>query len=180
MSIYKELAIRSVVTTLTGMQRKFFEAYITDPKHNATKAAKIAGYANPDKAGPRLRNSKKIVDAIESVLARQTMSRNEVLARLSAQAAAEYAEFIMPSGHIDLPAMKTAGKLHLIKSIHHIKETKYSDPQIEVTFTDSQTAIFWLGKHYAQFSDINQQESEAQTTLSEALTEIANKYNLTL
>lgn len=184
--IYSQIAIRNVVSTMTGKQRKFFEAYITDPDSNATRAARIAGYANPEKAGPRAAKSAKIVAAIEEVLHQQTMSRNEVLARLSSQAAAEYSEFIGTDGRIDLIGMKAAGKMHLIKSTRIIpaKHTKegfqFTDDEIEVTFTDSQTALIWMGKHYAAFTDRTIEENPAQDEIARALAEISKSYPIEL
>ncbi len=172
--IYSNLAIRNVVSTLTGKQRAFFEAYITDPSRNATHAAQVAGYANPDKAGPRAARSTKILAAIEEVLHQQTMSRNEVLARLSSQAAAEYAPFIADDGTIDLLGLRQAGKMHLIKGIRRV------DGEAEVTFTDSQTALIWMGKHYATFTDRHEEHNPAHDEIARALAEISAAYPIDL
>ena len=186
MPLYQEFAIRNVLTTLTGMQRDFLENLLADPKQNATAAASKAGYAHPDKQGPRLRQHPKIIAAIEEILHQQTMSRNEVLARLSQQAAADYTQYITKNGRIDLPAIIEDGNQHLIKHIkpapfiinHETGEKIEGEP--EITFPDSQTALVWLGKHYGLFSDKTARENDTQTAISDALTDIANEYGLKL
>ncbi len=175
-------------TTLTLMQRQWLEHYLTH--RNATKAARETGYKYPDKAGPRLKKNPKIIAAIEQAIKKQVMERDMVLARLSAQARAEYANFIKITTHeeeeeekngrfyitnhiyLDLKSMIEAGKGHLIKSI---KIGKFST---NIEFHDAQTALITIGKYYKLW--IDRSENTHKHALDSALDQIAQEYNLPL
>jgi phage terminase small subunit len=184
---------RSTVDTLTGKQRPFVERYLTH--FNATRAAREAGYSNPDKAGPRNLKVPKIAEAVETALAEVVMSRNEVLRLLSSQARAEHMNYlkvatlatfddaeedrhpgriyITNSLYYDIAAMIADGKQHLIKTIRTIKD---STPTLD--FPDSQTALIWLGKHYKLFTDIVQSDRDAE--LDDALDAISQNAKIDL
>ena len=71
---------------MTDRQRAFLDAYLADPRRNATRAAAAAGYAWPDKQGPRLLSMRVPGEAIRAELARRVAElRAEASARLRAE-----------------------------------------------------------------------------------------------
>lgn len=80
------------LTKLTGKQRSFVLHYVACL--NATAAARKAGYKDPEQAGYENRRKQEVREAIEALLAEQTMPKAEVLARLTAQAAGDMGEFL--------------------------------------------------------------------------------------
>lgn len=77
---------------LTGRQRVFVEAYLDCL--NATEAARRAGYAEPNKQGPRLLVNVGIRAALDAGLRERTLPKDEVLARLTAHARGDMADFL--------------------------------------------------------------------------------------
>jgi phage terminase small subunit len=71
---------------LTDRQRAFLDAYLADPRRHATRAARTAGYAWPDKQGSRLRMFPAIAEAIRAEDAR---IREDMYARREAESKAE-------------------------------------------------------------------------------------------
>lgn len=84
---------------------------------------------------------------VERRLQENTLSANEVIARLSEHAKAEYSEYITDNGQIDIAQMRADGKAHLIQEI---KDTKYGKV---VKFPDSQSALVTVGKYHNLFND---------------------------
>lgn len=159
---------RDTISSLSGKQRLFFEAYLTS--WNATQAATKAGYSNPDKAGSRVLKSPKVKRAIEEALETLVMSRDEALAILSSHARAEYAEFITDEGEIDLTKMTERGKMHLIKGV---RPTRYG---LVVEFHDAQEAVIQIMRHHERIKA----RGELGDALSEALDTISETYNANL
>ncbi len=86
---------------------------------------------------------------IRQRLEQRVMGQDEVLDRLSAQARADYTEFLVvePDGtlRLDFEAMKAAGKLHLLQ------EVTYGAGTTTAKFQNVQRALELLGKHYSLF-----------------------------
>jgi hypothetical protein len=142
------MAIRKTINTLKGKRRLFLEYYLTC--FNATKAAKAAGFAHPNKQGPRLLKDPAVQDAIEAALLEQTMSRNEVLARLSSQARAEYSHYLkVQNGHITIN-LELLLKNNLGHLIENFKNTELGP---DIQFTKSLPALALIGRHYKLFTD---------------------------
>jgi hypothetical protein len=74
--------------SLTGKQRLFVEFYVGQANSNATKAARLAGYAVPMQEGYRLLRNADIQSAIKERWKEAIMSADEALARVSAMARA--------------------------------------------------------------------------------------------
>jgi len=143
----------------------FVAYYLGKANGNATEAARMAGYAEPNTQGPRLLVNVGIRAAIDAKLDRVAMSADEVLARLSDIASADPADFIdfdpppkPPPKNPDDPdepdawedvglrlrldLAKRRGKTHLIKSI---KAGKYG---LSIELHDAQAALEKLAKYH--------------------------------
>jgi phage terminase small subunit len=135
---------------LTDKQRVFVEQYLTC--WNASEAARRAGYSEKSAGSIGFENMKKpeIRAVIDQRLTDYQMGADEVIARLSALATADMADFLVPSGRgvrIDLKRAKTLGKLHVIR-----KYTK-TDTGTTLELYDVKDALVQLGRHHALFTD---------------------------
>jgi hypothetical protein len=147
----------SVVSTLTGMQRRFLIEYLAAEKPNATSAAEKAGYSTPNKSGPRLLKNPKIREAIDEYFYAQEMSAREVIARLSQQAKAEYGRYlswdsIRNEVYCNLESLLADGLGHLIKKVGYDRTGTDSAVQV-VEFYDAHTALVDLGRYHGLFTD---------------------------
>lgn len=124
--------------------RAFAEKYLSC--WNATEAAAFAQYAHPRQAGSRLLSNVDIKSYINQRLAEKVMSADEVLTRLAEQARGEHGKYLLPNG-VDMAALITDGKAHLVKGI---KETKYGT---DIEFYDAQAALVHIGKHLGLFKE---------------------------
>lgn len=140
-----ETAVNGVISGLSVMQRRFLVEYLIHG--NASKAAESAGYSYPDRQGWRLRQNDQIRAAIDEFFHAQEMTAAEVVARLSQQAKAEYADYINPDGTVDLAQLKLDGRMHLVKKI---TQSQYG-PQVE--FYDAHTALVDVGRVHGIFTD---------------------------
>lgn len=141
-----EFLDEKTVTTLSKMAREALYWYLRG--ETITESARRAGYAHPEKAGPRLRKSKKFQVAVDEHFNEQEMAASEVVARLSQQARAEYAKYIMADGAVNLAQMLDDGMAHLIKKIGYAR-----DGQQVVEFYDAQSALVHVGRYHAIFTD---------------------------
>lgn len=108
---------------LTAKQQAFADYYIIHK--NATKAARLAGYAGDDNAlaviGNRNLRNAKIAEYIEAAFHERTMGRDEVLARLASIAAGDASDYLRVDKYdsrivqVDLGKLIQDGKGHLIK-----------------------------------------------------------------
>lgn len=133
---------------LSAKRRAFVEEYLKD--FNATAAARRAGYKHPNQMGPRLVKVGIIQQAIKQRLAEAAMEADEVLARLSKQARADIADFIVIDEETGKPVLdlrKAEGKTDLIKSV---RETK--DGTI-IELHNSQSALVQMGKAHGAFEE---------------------------
>ncbi len=158
---------RPVVTTLTPKQVRFLEHYLTC--WNATEAARVAGYKHPNKQGPELLKNEQIAAAIGERLETAAMSANEVLARISAQARADMADFVSievdESGaaetfRLDIAKAVEAGKLHLVRRLTETTRSVFSKEGAEVVtrratveLHNSQSALELLARHHRLLTD---------------------------
>lgn len=141
---------------LSAKQRTFINEYFKCG-FNATEAARRAGYAHPNKQGPRLLVNVGVAEEINRRLSEGAMGPEEVLYRLGEQARAEYSAYINAAGAVDLGRMIADGKAHLIKGV---KETAHGRT---IEFYDGQTALQLIGKAHGLFTD--RVEHEGETTL---------------
>lgn len=117
---------------LNFKQRLFVEAYLGEAKGNATEAARIAGYAWPEKQGYQQLEKTRIKAAVERRLNSAALSTSEILARLSDHATATLEDFIEidDQGHwsIAIVKAKKRGRLHTARKI---KSGEFG-PEIEI------------------------------------------------
>ncbi len=136
---------------LSGKQKAFINAYLDQANFNATKAAQLAGYKGNGRTlgavGHENLKKPEIANEISIRLKESAMSSDEVLKRLGEQARAEYSQFILTNGTIDIKSLIDAGKGHLIKGITPLKEGNRID------FYDGQSALTTLAKHHGLLAD---------------------------
>ncbi len=134
---------------LTARQRVFVEEYLIC--WNASEAARRAGYkGKPNVVGPRLLANVSIQEAIKARVDELSMSANEVLLGLTAQARGTLDDFIVLGKdglRIDLNKARKAGKLSLVKKL---SETKYG---LAIELHDAQAAMVQLGRVHGMFID---------------------------
>lgn len=75
-------------------QELFIEAYLGEAKFNATEAARIAGYGQPQMHGSRLMKNAEIASRVRERLDEAAMKADEVLAELAAIARAPWKDFL--------------------------------------------------------------------------------------
>lgn len=162
-----ETAVSGVVDTLTVQQRTFVIHYLAG--ETKTEAARIAGYAHPDKQGSRLSKDPKIMAAIDEYMATLEMGERELIRRMTEQARADYSEYIEVDEYgrpyVDVRRMKADGKEYLIKGI---KLTQWG-PVIE--FHPAFESQVQVGKYLKLWTDKVEQGSDPDRP-------IVHKYDL--
>lgn len=155
---------------LTGMQEHFVIEYIKC--RNATEAARRAGYAHPNKQGPRLLVNVGISDEIARLTKENAMEADEVLSRLADMARGSIEDFVSfaygpyPVFTLDLDKARRRNKLHLIKKLKYDKD---GNPEIELH--DAQSALAHLGKYLGLFKDSIEIENKWMQEIAELLKE---------
>jgi hypothetical protein len=137
--------VAGVVSKLSAMQRQFLIEYLITS--NATKAAEIAGYSNPNSQGSRLLTYPKIQEAISEYFFGPEMEAREVIQRLGQQARAEWTEYLREDGTVDMAQMIADGNQHLVKG------TRPSQWGLVVEFPDQQAALVHVGRYHKLFTD---------------------------
>ncbi len=129
---------------LTLKQRLFVESYLGAAAGNATEAARIAGYAEPNTQGPRLLVNVGIRELVEKRVSAVAMDANRVLALVSGIAEANLGDFLAVgtdgSGTIDL--RKAKGNLRALRKF----TTTEHGASIELV--DRLRALKLLGDHF--------------------------------
>lgn len=97
--------------------------------------------------GTRLYNKPHVQQAIRLRLDERMVSTNELLDRWAEQARAEYTNYILPDGTVNVHQLIADGKSHLIKRIRH---TRFG---LDVEFYDAQKAQEMIARHYGLFDD---------------------------
>lgn len=139
LSSYEALSLR---------RRQFVDAYLGPANGCKAAAARSAGYENPAQEGYRLYRHPEVRAAIDEILRERGLSAPEIVARLSEQARAAYAEFLRDDGTVDLEGLRAAGLLRLVKGTTWDRNGK-----LTVEFHDAQGALVHLGKHLALFTE---------------------------
>lgn len=112
--------------------------------------------------GHELLKKTEIQDEITKRLAHVHMSADEAIKRLADMARGDVTEFITPFGAVDLEAVKTAGKGHLIKKIKQRTITKIGKKEddgdtethdTEIELYDAQAAIDKILKVHGRYLD---------------------------
>jgi hypothetical protein len=109
---------------MTLKQKLFVVYYLGVSNGNATDAARRAGFAWPDKAGPKLVGKSSIRAAIDAKVVSAALPADELLARLSEVVQADLLDFVnldskakRPVTMATLRRLKRQGKGHLIKKL---------------------------------------------------------------
>jgi len=152
----------------TDKERAFIENYLAC--FNATKAARDAGYSEKSARTIGRDNLQKpyIRALIEARLKESAMSADEVLARLTAQARANIADFLVVDGdgfaHFDFTKAEAEEAMHTIKKIKSKRSRRvvgrgdeaeeWEDESVEVEMYDAQRALEILGKHHKIYDDV--------------------------
>lgn len=139
---------------LSNKQQIFIENYLI--YWNATKSARLAGYAYPNVEGPKNLVNPSIKAEIRERLAELKMSADEVLKRLADMARADIADFADIKKASDLTDENRQGKTHVIKKF----KTKITTDQlgrqheeVEIELYDAQTALEKIGRVHALFNN---------------------------
>lgn len=118
----------------------------------SAKSAAVIGYSLTHRVKP-------VMAAIDKILRKHKMSANEVLARLSQQAAATIEPFMAPDGSVDLTTQDAQDNLHLIKKLK-VKNKSYgkddnitTEQETEIEIHDAHSALVDVGRHYGLFLD---------------------------
>jgi len=130
---------------LSVREKLFVHYFLGEANHNATEAARLAGYNNPRQLGSRLLAKVDIKAAVDSKIETVGMTAKEVLTRLAAMATADPMEFFVVNGfgvpRIDLRKAQRAGRTFLIRSL----ECR-ADGSVKLTLHNSQDALDKLAK----------------------------------
>lgn len=135
---------------LTLRQEKFVAAYLGEANGNATRAARLAGYRQPAKQGPRLLKKAEIAARVGAKVAEIAAGPDEILRRLEQQSTANLLWFydVGPDGLPKLNLNKAEAKEHA----HLIREVVFKDgAPVGVLLHDAQAATVHLGKHHRLF-----------------------------
>lgn len=132
---------------LTTKQTLFVDAYLDCL--NATEAARRAGYAHPNKQGPRLLVNVGIAEAVQAGLAERTMPASEVLVRLTNHARGSMADFL----RTDASGAPTGFTLGPDTPQHLIKKVSITEKGVSFELYDAQAALVQIGRHYGLFTD---------------------------
>ena len=126
---------------VTKKERVWLEEYLQC--WNGTEAARRAGYKWPDRIGTQ--KMTKFADQIQARIAEKVMSADEALVRLSEIARGTWAEYLGPTGSVDIAGMVEDGKAHLISKV---ADNQYGK---RIEFCDMQGALNSIGKKHGLF-----------------------------
>jgi hypothetical protein len=136
---------------MTDKRTLFVAAYLGEARLNATRAARIAGYKDPEKEGWRVKKDPEVARLISEGLDARAMTKEEVLAELSEIATMDAGEFMtvpeFGKAYFDFQKAKKNGLLHHIKKLSY---TKYG-PSVELV--DRQAALVQVGKAHGMFTE---------------------------
>lgn len=130
----------------TAKEQKWLEAYLQC--FNATKAARVAGYAWPSRKGSE--KKLKFAAEIERRLALDAMTSSEVLSRLARQARLDLGDFVTADD--DGTPRFDWRKVEKERATGTVKSIVQTAHGIKVEFHDAQVALVHLGRALDLFS----------------------------
>lgn len=141
---------------LTSMQRAFVDAWMGPARHNATEAARLAGYSGgkkPEKAsevwaaqGSRTLRNVKVQAEITRRFEAHGVTGAEVIARLAGWMRADLGQILDEQGRIDWNKVREHGQL--------VKRVVYKvGKEIRVEFHDPLKAAELIGRSMGLFAD---------------------------
>lgn len=150
---------------LTGKQKLFVDYYVGEARHNATKAAKLAGYSEKGAQQIGSENLSKLViaAAIDERLRGLTLSANTVLARLTEIANGKVTDFLDDDKNFDLKKAKNNRKDHLLKKVKIKRTLKQKKTEVnenmrsfladdEIEDIESETEIIYEEVEFEMYS----------------------------
>jgi hypothetical protein len=146
-------------TRLTGKQAAFVDAYLGQAHGNATEAARLAGYANPDPRGPENVGKSRIRNEIARRTAARALDADRTLAELAACATADLDAFTSYDGegrpYIDWRRAQELGVTNLARRL-----TIRPDGTTQVELVDRLEALKTIAKHLGLLKDRLEIESK--------------------
>jgi hypothetical protein len=143
---------------MTDKQQAFINFYLGEAKLNATMAARLAGYADPEMEGWRVRQDPEVQAEIKGRIAEYAMGADEVLAGLTEIAKGDIGDFI--EGGIYLkPAIVTVKKDRVLNT-RLIKKITVSDTSVSLEMYSRLDALTALGKALGMFVDRHRIDGE--------------------
>lgn len=127
---------------LTIKQRVFINEYLRT--FNATASARAAGYSEKTARQMGQENLSKpdIAAEIERRLRELKMSADEALLRTADIARGDLSEWIDEEGHVDMAAVKAAGKGHLLKKYKVTRRTRTTKDGDEFETTTTEIELY--------------------------------------
>jgi hypothetical protein len=158
---------KAIKPKLQGMQSEWVLHYLADPRRNATEAARLAGYKNPEQSGWENLHNPKIQEYIRDHFLNMHMTAEEVTARISEVASTLYAAYLRydeVTGDlaVDLRRLLDDGLGHLIKGITYVRTGQDSATQV-VEFFDAYKAKIDMGRIHGLFGAKGDEESPLHT-----------------
>lgn len=165
---------------LTQKQRLFVHFFLNEADGNATLAARLAGYSDPNASSFRLTVSVGIRDALASA-ADQTMSRSEVLIRMRDLAETDMADYAGLVGETDAKVIrKELRRLKRRGLSHRIKRLMPTKNGLSIDVANIGDALVRLGQAHGLFAErhIHSQDlSDLDGKSLEELRELDDKIN---
>lgn len=115
---------------LSVKQRRFADFYLGEARGNATQAARLAGYSDPEQSAFANKQNVAVRAYIDERLMAETMSAAEVLRELTDVASAEWQDFIE------------------VKTDKHGRRL-----MVKMDLTNKVKSLELLGKHHKLFTD---------------------------
>lgn len=154
----------------TDRERQWVDAYVGIANWNATEAARLCGYKDPEVSGWRMKQSSAVQNAIRRLTESRAMQAGELLAILARQANLNPVQFAecyrtewaqdkdgnltSPYRVVDWEQVRALGLGPLIKAV---KQTRHGET---VEFVDPQRAAELIGRALGLFADRLRVEGE--------------------
>jgi hypothetical protein len=171
MAVGRRRKERTAYERLTVKQRAFVEAYLGAANGCKVEAARQAGYASPRHSATDVWKQPDVQAVVAERLRAWSLSAEEVIGRLSEQARGAYAAFIGEDGAVDLPGLKDAGLLRLVKKVSRDRQGAAT-----VEFHDAQAALVQLGRYYGLFTDRTEGRLKVEHAFAEWTDEELERY----
>jgi hypothetical protein len=153
---------------MTDRQALFIQFYLGEAKLNATAAARLAGYADPEKEGWRVRQDPEVQAEISGRFAEYGMSADEVIAELSDIARNSKIAPLMDAKVYSRPTFNLANKDGELKpEMRFVRKVTIGNDSISVEVYDRLSALEKMGRVHALFVD--RTKVEGMVTLGPAM-----------
>lgn len=142
--------------SLTVKQRRFVEAYLGEAFYNATKAARLAGYAGSDnvlgQVGFENIRKPEIKAELDARLAEAAMPAHEVLARLTRFATGDVDDLLDEDGKFDLKKARKGKKTGLLKKLRRKTTSKKVDAVDDEGSETLETSLIFEDVEFEMYS----------------------------